>query len=327
MIDTIRTQVSTIEQIAAGDLTVDVDVRSAQDILDIKLGELLDKNNEALNNISTITQQVALGAQQVSDFSVTLSQGATEQASSIQQLAASITEIAEKTKRNAEDANEASGLSERTRSNAVEGNRKMSDMLGAMEVINTSSGSISKIIKVIDDIAFQTNILALNAAVEAARAGQHGKGFAVVAEEVRSLAARSASAARDTTALIEDSVRNVENGAKIANETARSLQRIVDDVTKAAALVAGIAEASGEQSDSIRQINEALNQVNSVVQSNSATSEESAAASEELSAQAEFLKSQVSRFRLRSSGTVHTNALPETASYADIDIDLGPAKY
>jgi methyl-accepting chemotaxis protein len=193
----------------------------------------------------------------------------------------------------------ANQLAEVARVNASNGNEQMKDMLKAMDEINDSSSSISKIIKVIDDIAFQTNILALNAAVEAARAGQHGKGFAVVAEEVRNLAARSAKAAKETTVMIEGSIKKVDGGTKIANKTADALVQIVDNITKVANLVGNIATASTEQATGISQVNQGVMQVSDVVQMNSATSEESAAASEELYSQAEMMKEQVSKFKLK----------------------------
>ena len=244
-----------------------------------------------------------------------LSQGSTEQASSIEEITSSMTEVAAQTKENATNANQANELAIVAKDNAVSGNQQMQEMLKAMAEINDSSANISKIIKVIDEIAFQTNILALNAAVEAARAGQHGKGFAVVAEEVRNLAARSANAAKETTAMIEGSIKKVDMGTKIANETAQALNKIVGDVTKATQLVGGIAAASNEQASGISQVNLAIEQVAQVVQTNSATAEESAAASEELSGQAEILKQIVSKFKLKktrnSSGASFDKLTPD----------------
>lgn len=301
MIASIREQAAAVEQIAAGDLTTQVNVRSEEDLLGKKLQELVERNSEILGSINTAAEQVASGSRQVSDSSIALSQGATEQASSVEELTASLEEISAQTKQNAQNANEANQLAEVSKTSAVQGNEQMQSMLTAMQDINEASSSISKIIKVIDEIAFQTNILALNAAVEAARAGQHGKGFAVVAEEVRNLAARSANAAKETTAMIEGSILKVQDGTKIADKTAEALQSIVYDIEKVSSLVSDIAMASNEQAAAITQINQGIVQVSQVVQSNSATSEESAAASEELSSQADLLKQQVGRFKLRKS--------------------------
>jgi methyl-accepting chemotaxis protein len=299
MTDNIKKQALTVQKIADGDLTVEVEIRSEQDLLGKKLYEMVHNNNELLSGIATTAEQVAVGARQVSDASITLSQGTTEQASSIEELTASLEEIASQTEINAQNANQANKLAETAKNNAVQGNSQMKEMLAAMEDINEASSSISQVIKVIDDIAFQTNILALNAAVEAARAGQHGKGFAVVAEEVRNLAARSANAARETTEMIEGSIKKTEGGTRIAKDTAEALNSIVYGVEKVANLVNDIAIASNEQAMGIAQINQGIMQVSQVVQTNSATSEESASASEELSSQAVMLKEAVSRYQLK----------------------------
>ncbi|EPR12935.1 methyl-accepting chemotaxis protein [Ruminiclostridium papyrosolvens] len=291
------------KKIADGDLNVDVKENSKDEIgmLASAFKRMSDNLNDVISSISAAAEQVSSGSRQVSDSSVALSQGATEQASSIEELTASLEEISAQTRLNAENATQASSLAENVKTIALKGNKHMKEMLSAMDEINDSSSNISKIIKVIDEIAFQTNILALNAAVEAARAGQHGKGFAVVAEEVRNLAARSANAAKETTDMIEGSIRKVEGGTKIANETAEALGLIVDGVAKAADLVGNIAEASNEQAAGIEQINQGIMQVSQVIQANSATSEESAAASEELSSQAELLSEQVERFTLKKA--------------------------
>jgi len=294
--------VETADRIADGDLDVKVIVESRDEIgqLAEAFSRMTDNLNEIMSNISAAADQVASGAKQMSESSVLLSQGATEQASSVEQLTVSLEEVSTKIKNNADGAIQSTEYAVTAKDKAEKGNERMKEMLVAMDEINSSSASISKIIKVIDEIAFQTNILALNAAVEAARAGQHGKGFAVVAEEVRNLAARSANAAKETTEMIEGSIRKVDGGMKIANETASALSEIVKDITVMAELSKGAADYSAEQSVGVAQINQGLLQVSQVIQTNSATSEESAAASEELTGQAQMLKEQVTRFKLRN---------------------------
>nr|WP_320025307.1 methyl-accepting chemotaxis protein [uncultured Acetobacterium sp.] len=291
----------TLEEIGRGNLNQEITTNYLGDFLPIKtaLNEIIGSLSETMSDINLAAGQVEVSAQQISDGGQALAQGTTEQASSIQELTASIEEVAGETKQNAVRANEANELALVVRQSAETGNEQMKRMLTAMVEINESSSNISKIIKVIDDIAFQTNILALNAAVEAARAGQHGKGFAVVAEEVRTLAARSAEAAKETTGLIEGSIKKVKAGSKIADDTAESLKDIENRIEKVTYLVGNIAQASNEQASEIAQITLGIEQVSMVVQSNSATAEESAAASEELSGQAELLKKMVDAFQLK----------------------------
>lgn len=300
----INKMVTASKRMADGDLDVDINIHTKDEmgLLADAFNRMATNINEVMVNINEATEQVAAGSRQVSDSSVSLSQGATEQASSIEELTASIEEIAAQTRSNAEHAEQANQLAANTKENANQGNDRMNQMLGSMEDISESSNNISKIIKVIDEIAFQTNILALNAAVEAAKAGQNGKGFAVVAVEVRNLAARSASAAKETTALIEGSIKKVEGGTKIANETATALVQIVDSIEKVYTLINNISLASNEQAIGVDQINQGVNQIANVVQATSATSQETAAASEELASQSEMLKEQVSRFKLKRGG-------------------------
>lgn len=289
-----------LQQVSAGDLTAYVTGAYEGDhaLLKKALNTTLDSLNDILSQVNATSEQVNTGASQVSEASQSLSQGATEQAAALEEITASMTEMASQTKQNAENATQANQLAIESKKGAEAGNHQMEEMVVAMKAIDESSKNISKIIKVIDEIAFQTNLLALNAAVEAARAGVHGKGFAVVAEEVRNLAARSANAAKETTALIEESIAKVNQGTEIADKTATALNEIVSSIGKVTDLVAEIAAASNEQAQGIAQTNKALGQMDQVTQQNTANAEESAAASQELSNQAGNLQRMLTKFKL-----------------------------
>ncbi len=290
--------------IAAGDLTREVELASDRDELGHALVKMVGSLSRLVRQVSNGAVWIASGSRKVSDSSQTLSQGATEQASSVEEITATMTEIGAQTKANAQNATQANQLAGVTRDSAEQGNSQMLEMVSAMDDISDSSKEISKIIKVIDAIAFQTNLLALNAAVEAARAGKHGKGFAVVAQEVRNLAARSAKAANETSELIDGATKKVETGTQMADKTAKALEEIVGSVTKVADLVGEIAAASNEQAQGISQINEGLSQIDTVTQQNSAVAEETASAAEELSGHASQLQQQLSCFKLKEEDRI-----------------------
>lgn len=286
------------KEIADGDLTVTISPASDDDVLGKSLLQMTDNLKEMVQQVQSASGQITSGSQQLADSSQTLSQSATQSAAALEEISSSMSEIGSQTQQSAQNANEANKLSDVASESAEVGNQKMNNMIEAMTEINSSAQDISKIIKVIDEIAFQTNLLALNAAVEAARAGQHGKGFAVVAEEVRNLAARSAKAASETTELIENSVEKTSHGTRIAEETAEALEGISSNASKVSQLINDIAAASTEQAEGIAQINEGLTQIDQTIQQNTASAEESAATSEELSAQASLLREMLHKFKV-----------------------------
>ena len=278
------------------------------------INSMTAKLSAALTNVRDAVDQVNDGARQISGASQSLSQGATVQASSLEEITSSMSQVASQTKTNAENATQAKQLSENARSAAGKGVGHMEDMGLAMADIDSTSKEIAKFIKTIDGIAFQTNLLALNAAVEAARAGQHGKGFAVVADEVRNLASRSAKAAQETATLIDSSSSKVAHGLKVAQTTSAAFEGILDAITKTTDLIGEIAAASTEQAQGVTQINIGLQQVDEVTQQNTANAEETASAAQELSGQATLLQTQVSAFKLAEDPNRHSRALPDPSA-------------
>jgi methyl-accepting chemotaxis protein len=301
-----------LEAVAGRDLSVDVRTLGENDTMGIALRSMLDRLNDMFKEIRLSSGQVSNGSQQIADGAQSLAQGATEQADSVEQLSNSISEVSTSIAEVSGSAKNLYELIGDIKRKAEQGTGQMSEMMDAVREINEASQSISSVIKIIDDIAFQTNILALNAAVEAARAGQYGKGFAVVAEEVRNLAAKSAEAAKNTSGLIENSVSKAELGVKIAGKTNESLGEIVDGVVTSSKIIEKIASDTNRQSDIVGRIDTNVDQITQVVRMNTATAEESAAASEELSSQSAVLDGLAGRFLLKDA----QSALPFRAQSA-----------
>ncbi|MBU1248868.1 MAG: methyl-accepting chemotaxis protein [Proteobacteria bacterium] len=308
MADEFAVKTKEAKTIAAGDLNFEVHLASEKDALGKEIQRMAAILNEVLGKVQEAANQVSAGAKQISDSSQSLSEASANQAVSVEEVSSSMHDINSSTRTVAENASKASLLSATTKEAAEEGNAQMGQMVKAMDEINKSGQAISRIIHVIDDIAFQTNLLALNAAVEAARAGSHGKGFAVVAEEVRNLAGRSAKAAKETATLIEGSVAKAARGNELAVTTSKAFERIVESGTLAAGLVQAIASDSSTQAEAVGQINTILDQVDHLTQNSSANAEELAASSEELSSLAFQLQDLMARFTLRDSESISTVA-------------------
>jgi methyl-accepting chemotaxis protein len=308
MLKNSKEQAAAIEAVAQGDLTAEIALRSDKDVVGKAMQKMLALNNNVFKDITQSAGLVASTASQIADGAQGLAQGSTEQAGVVQELSATIATVAENAKNNASIASEASSLGVAIREHAEKGNEQMSDLTDAVNEIASASKAINDVIKVIDDIAFQTNILALNAAVEAARAGEHGKGFAVVADEVRNLAAKSADAAKNTSAMISNSIQKASLGAEIATATAISLAEIVTGINNSGRLVDEIAASADVAANAIEQVNVGIDQVAQVVQNNSATAEQSAAASEEMRSQSEVLRMLVANFHIKDD---LSNALPQ----------------
>ena len=296
----VRSVSHSLAEMSDGDLTVEITENYPGDFAALKdsINMISATLNKTLSEISATSEQVLTDARQIASSAMDLANGASQQAAAVQELTASVKLINEQTTQSAENAKIANSLSEKSTENANSGNEAMKHMVESMNRIKESSSNISRVNKVIQDIAFQTNLLALNASVEAARAGEQGKGFSVVAEEVRNLAARSQTSSKETTEFIEESLRLVDSGENTAAETAKALEVIVKNAEEVLQVINSISVSSNEQAEAIGQVSVGLGQISDVVQSNSAVSEESAAAAEELNLSAELLQQLVAAFKL-----------------------------
>ncbi|WP_124064916.1 methyl-accepting chemotaxis protein [Clostridium sp. E02] len=326
MLEGIRNQVLVAEDISNGDFTKEVPLRSQEDVLGIALRKIEKDLNRTLLLIRTSADQVNTGAEQVSSASQALASGSTEQAATVEELNASIAAVAQQADQNATNVRLATNYVKQSGDGVLESNAHMQELKTSMRKIDTASEKISNITKVIEDIAFQTNILALNAAIEAARAGNAGKGFAVVADEVRNLATKSAEAAKETASLISRSVEAVSEGEEMTEKAAKILEEVAEKSKLVEQIIKEIENASSQQVVAIEEINQGLTQVSSVVQTNAATAEESSASSEELAAQSVTLQQEVSKFKLMDE-----NAVPVLQTYSteteDTDIPSHKNKY
>lgn len=329
--DVINSVAYNLRQMAEGNFALDANTNFQGEMKEIEDAgsDLLQKMNAFFMEIKAASEQINSGADQVSDGAQALAQGATEQASSLEELSASIAEISENVSENAENSQRANALATVSGEVTASTLKEMQEMLAAMNAISMSAENIGKVIKVIDDITFQTNILSLNAAVEAARAGTAGKGFAVVADEVRNLAQKSSESAKEITDLVENTISAVSQGERIAQRTSEAFDGLTEKINAVISIVQEIATASEQQANSIQQITVGVDQISSVVQTNSATSEQSAAASEELSSQANMLNTLLTQFKLRSEERTDYS-LEEKSLYAHKDyqkIDPEAEKY
>jgi methyl-accepting chemotaxis protein len=314
-----------LERVADRDLTARMTGEYSGDFATVKssLNAAVDNLQRALLEVSGASAQVAAASSQISSGSQSLAEGASQQASALEEVSANLQELSSMTRQNTTSAQEGRGLSEGARASAERGGASMTRLSDAIGKIKVSSDQTAKIVKTIDEIAFQTNLLALNAAVEAARAGDAGKGFAVVAEEVRNLAMRSAEAAKNTAALIDDAVKNADGGVALNAEAFTNLQEITAQIGKVGAVMAEIAEASEQQRQGVEQISTAVGHMNGVTQQTAANSEESAATAAELNSQAERMQEMVAEFRLEESTSASSGRAPSPASRASRSAPLG----
>jgi methyl-accepting chemotaxis protein len=298
MLDSLQEKGEVLEMMSEKDFTSDIRRASPQDALAGSLIQMRDALHEILSSVQIAADQVVVGSDQVSSASQNLSQGATESAASLEEISSSLNQVSGQAKQNASSATEANRLAEEAKKSSDQGDQEMQTLQSAMQDITNSAIEIGKVVKTIDDIAFQINLLALNANVEAARAGKYGRGFAVVAEEVRNLAVRSGQAVQETTEIVETALTNIQKGDELTRQTAKQLQKITTYSTKVAQFLVEIAAASGEQSEAMDQVTKGLEQVDLVTQSNTASAEETASAAQELAGQAKMLLQAVRQFKL-----------------------------